>query len=77
MQEEIFMNHTILLSEEIVIRNFCLLHPQQEVHIKDIWTQKYVVVLMFDSAFKITKFSTLKNSQQIPAILWYRIQLTG
>ena len=73
------MNHTILLSEEIVIHNFCLLHPQQEIriHIKDIWTQKYVVVLMFDSAFKITKFAKLKNSQQIPAILWYRIQLTG
>ena len=56
--EEIFVNYTILLSEEILVSFDYCIHNRR--YIEDIWIQKCVLALIFANAFKIAK---LKASQ--------------
>ena len=52
------MNHAILYSKEIFICDLWILYPQQELHIRYM-DPKYVLALIFASAFNIAKLKDL------------------
>ena len=59
MQEEIFANHMILFSEEIVaILDY---HIHNRIYIKDIWIQNMSLALIFANVYELEKFAKLKD----------------
>ena len=53
------MNHTILLSEDIFTTFTYGIHNKR--YKEDIWIQKHVLASVFANAFRVAKFSKLKD----------------